>query len=190
MTPKPTVASGGSSRPTEVVTWFLPIEDQSDAEFMTRWGMHLGSPIYYADNLQRWPDKMIAVFRAMVEAPVGGIVFHCSGGRDRTGLVAAFLLALAGVAPAVIADDYDLSVRATNDYLLSVNNPHETPRSPGQLTEWSATARGHLLTLLAGLDPVEYLTHGGFSAADIPALRARLTSSDQGWRIGRVGGLC
>lgn len=78
------VAAGAAGRPSEVVTWFLPIEDQSDVEFMARWGKQLGSPIYYADNLERWPDKLIAVFRAMVDAPAGGIVFHCSGGRDRT----------------------------------------------------------------------------------------------------------
>lgn len=91
--------------------------------------------------------------------------------------MAAFLLTLAGVAPAVIAADCELSVRAMNDYFLSIDNPHEPPRSPERLAEWSADAetRGHLLTLLAGLDPVNYLIRSGFTAADISALRARLT---------------
>ena len=37
---------------------------------------------------------------------------HCSAGRDRTGMVTAILLANAGVAPGVVADDYAQSVRA------------------------------------------------------------------------------
>ena len=43
------------------------------------------------------------------EAPV---LFHCAAGKDRTGVVAAVLLGLLGVAPEVIADDYHLSAAA------------------------------------------------------------------------------
>ncbi len=45
------------------------------------------------------------VFTAIGEAD-GGVVFHCFAGKDRTGLVAAMLLSLAGVAPEDIAADY------------------------------------------------------------------------------------
>ena len=43
------------------------------------------------------------------DAPEGGVVIHCVGGKDRTGLLAAFLLHLAGVADDEIAADYALS---------------------------------------------------------------------------------
>ncbi len=46
------------------------------------------------------------VFTAIGEAD-GGVVFHCFAGKDRTGLVAAMLLSLAGVAPEDIAADYE-----------------------------------------------------------------------------------
>jgi protein tyrosine/serine phosphatase len=36
-------------------------------------------------------------------------VFHCTAGKDRTGLLAALLLSLAGVEDAVIADEYSLT---------------------------------------------------------------------------------
>ena len=39
----------------------------------------------------------------------GPVVFHCHGGKDRTGLVAALLLRLAGVPIEEIAEDYALS---------------------------------------------------------------------------------
>jgi protein-tyrosine phosphatase len=56
--------------------------------------------------------QIAAVMRAIAEAPEGGILFHCHAGRDRTGLIAALLLALAGVPAATITADYALSFSA------------------------------------------------------------------------------
>lgn len=49
------------------------------------------------------------VLTLIAEAPQGVVLFHCTAGKDRTGLVAALLLALAGVADATILDDYALT---------------------------------------------------------------------------------
>ena len=46
---------------------------------------------------------------ALARAPEGGVVFHCQVGRDRTGLTALVLLALVGVEPEAIAQDYQQS---------------------------------------------------------------------------------
>ena len=37
------------------------------------------------------------------------VVVHCEGGKDRTGLVTAFLLKIAGVSDEHIAEDYAIS---------------------------------------------------------------------------------
>lgn len=49
------------------------------------------------------------VFRQIVEAPEGGIVVHCMGGKDRTGITVAFLLRIAGVGLDEIGADYAVS---------------------------------------------------------------------------------
>ncbi|HEV2712363.1 MAG TPA: tyrosine-protein phosphatase [Gaiellaceae bacterium] len=49
------------------------------------------------------------VFRTIVEAPEGGVVVHCMGGKDRTGVTVAFLLRMAGVGLDEIGADYALS---------------------------------------------------------------------------------
>src|SRR4051794_35514754 len=51
----------------------------------------------------------------------GGVLVHCAGGRDRSGMTAMLVLALAGVTPAAIADDYARSRDAdpAQDELLS-----------------------------------------------------------------------
>jgi len=59
--------------------------------------------VYIIDNR---PRAFGDVFSAIADADGGGVVFHCFAGKDRTGLVAAMLLTLAGVAPDDVAADY------------------------------------------------------------------------------------
>lgn len=63
----------------------------------------------YLIFLEHFRPNVAAAVRAVVEAPEGGVVVHCMGGKDRTGLVTAFLLRLAGVPVDEIASDYALS---------------------------------------------------------------------------------
>src|SRR5437773_1030985 len=63
----------------------------------------------YLIYLERFRANVAASVRAVARAPEGGVVVHCVGGKDRTGLLAAFLLRLAEVAIEDIAADYALS---------------------------------------------------------------------------------
>jgi protein-tyrosine phosphatase len=63
-------------------------------------------PDSYAPMLDHNQQRIGAAVRAVAEAPPGGIVVHCHAGRDRTGVLVALLLQIAGVDPATIADDY------------------------------------------------------------------------------------
>jgi protein tyrosine/serine phosphatase len=63
----------------------------------------------YLIFLERFKTNIAAAIRAVANAREGGIVVHCVGGKDRTGLLTAFLLDLAEVAPEDIAADYALS---------------------------------------------------------------------------------
>src|SRR5436853_183041 len=49
------------------------------------------------------------VLGAIAAAPPGVLLFHCVAGKDRTGLIAALLLALADAEPGAIASDYAMS---------------------------------------------------------------------------------
>jgi protein tyrosine/serine phosphatase len=63
----------------------------------------------YLVFLERFRKNVAAAIAAVARAPQGVVVVHCVGGKDRTGLVTAFLLHLAGVDDEQIAADYAIS---------------------------------------------------------------------------------
>jgi protein-tyrosine phosphatase len=63
----------------------------------------------YLIFLERFSRNVAAAIRAVADAPEGGVVIHCAGGKDRTGLLTALLLHVAGVDTEQIAADYALS---------------------------------------------------------------------------------
>lgn len=55
------------------------------------------------------------VLSVIADAGDGAVLFHCSAGKDRTGVIAALLLGLAGVPKTKIAEDYALTDLAMQD---------------------------------------------------------------------------
>jgi protein-tyrosine phosphatase len=63
----------------------------------------------YLECLTRFSSNFAAAIEAVAAGDEGAVVVHCAGGVDRTGLVSALLLRLAGVSREEIAADYALS---------------------------------------------------------------------------------
>ena len=55
------------------------------------------------------------VLQVIAAAPPGPLLFHCVAGKDRTGVVAALLLALADVTAEAIAYDYGMSAECLRE---------------------------------------------------------------------------
>jgi protein-tyrosine phosphatase len=64
--------------------------------------------ISYTRILRAYAPNFARALAAIAD-PEGAVVFHCAGGKDRTGLVAALLLRLAGAPIEAIAHDYSLT---------------------------------------------------------------------------------
>ncbi|MCX2749767.1 tyrosine-protein phosphatase [Arthrobacter sp. MI7-26] len=71
----------------------------------------MGTALYFLPHLAAMPERAGAAVSAVVNAPAGGVLFHCMGGRDRTGLLAMALLRAIGTDPECIVDDYLETVR-------------------------------------------------------------------------------
>lgn len=63
----------------------------------------------YQNFLEYGRSSIVAVVRSIAESGTG-VLFHCAAGEDRTGLVSAVLLSLAGTEPSVVVQDHALSV--------------------------------------------------------------------------------
>ena len=70
--------------------------------------------------------------RTVLEAE-GGVLWHCSQGKDRAGLASAFVLAALGADRETIVADFDLS----NDRVM----PRRSRSCPGKSRTWAATKR-------------------------------------------------
>jgi len=62
-------------------------------------------------------DMVARVFSIMAQNADCGIVFHCTAGKDRTGVIAALLLMCAGVGEDDIISDYAMSYDLLKSYL-------------------------------------------------------------------------
>ena len=165
-----------ATRPAHLTTVRVPLDDLADAEFWEGvWRDRLeGSPLYYRPFLDRKAERCGAALAAIARAAPGGVVVHCAGGRDRTGLVTVLLLALAGVVPGAIAFDYELSSARLSPLWAVRGEEDPAPAIAARLARRGTSARALLLDLLASLDADSYLRGAGLSDDDLGALRSRL----------------
>jgi protein tyrosine/serine phosphatase len=137
----------------------------------------------YRSMLDRYQTRNADAVTAIARALEGGVLIHCAGGRDRTGLISAFLLDLAGVGRETIAGDYALSdecLRPRDEEFL-LNGPGDRAERERVLEKFKVRAEV-MLEALQHLDEhhggVEaYLRQGGVSPQDIDRLRRRLLES-------------
>jgi protein-tyrosine phosphatase len=132
----------------------------------------------YLEFLERNRSRFGQALAAVANAD-GPVVIHCMGGKDRTGIVAALLLRLAGVSREEIGRDYALSgpnLAVTLEPWLA-SAPDETERRRRQkLSRTPAAAMTQVLVDLEeryGSVPA-YLEAAGLSPVDIQRLRDRL----------------
>ncbi|WMT43517.1 tyrosine-protein phosphatase [Paenibacillus sp. D2_2] len=108
-----------------------------------------------------------------------GLLFHCSAGKDRTGVVAALLLDLAGVPRETIVSDYaetETNLAPIIDELLK-DRPAEMSIEEyrafmGSAPENMEIMLDHLYSVYGGAE--QYLITNGLRTEEIETLRGRL----------------
>jgi protein tyrosine/serine phosphatase len=127
----------------------------------------------YLEFLRDFGPNFATAVEALAE-PDGPVVVHCAGGKDRTGLVAALALLLAGVPADAVADDWALSERAwaAHDAEWIASAPDEVERKRRRV--WGSAPREAMVDVLAELDARTYLERAGAAPAALDRLRARL----------------
>ena len=107
-------------------------------------------------------------------APPEPLLFHCVAGKDRTGLIAALLLALADATPEAIAHDYTVSGDNLREGYLR-RYPDAQRERILEALRCPVEGAYNMLAFLERVGGVRaYLAQIGLSADDIARLRARL----------------
>lgn len=135
----------------------------------------------YLIFLARFKDNVAASLRAVAQAPAGGVVIHCVGGKDRTGLLTAFLLHLAGVDEKTIAEDYALSEDRLRERHEAWFEAAESEEELERLRRIAQTPPESMLGVFAELrrrygGVEQYLREAGVSGEELELVRARLRS--------------
>ena len=133
----------------------------------------------YLIFLEHFGRNVAAAIRAVANAAEGGVVIHCAGGKDRTGLVTALLLHLAGVGIDEIAGDYALSeerLRPRHEqWFAEAESDEELERLKRVSQTPAESIEGVFVELERRYGSVEgYLRQAGLTEDELDRARARL----------------
>jgi len=133
----------------------------------------------YAWLLETGVERFSAAVTAVAEADGGPVVVHCAAGKDRTGLVVALMLRLAGVPLEEVVADYVLSGRnlapLIDPWIETAPDERERERRR-YVAQTSAGAIEHAVREVERRHGTvdEYLRSGGTSDRTLERIRERL----------------
>jgi protein-tyrosine phosphatase len=134
----------------------------------------------YVDWLERYREHFGRAFAAIADAD-GTVLVHCMGGKDRTGVVSALLLRLAGVSHNVIGEDYAVTAvnlaPSTSVWIPAVEDPVERAKWQRLAATPAAAMERVVLEVEARYgDVASYLRAAGLSDEQVARLEERLVA--------------
>ena len=125
----------------------------------------------YVGMLDARPEAFAAVLRAFCEADTLPAVFHCTAGKDRTGIMSMLTLRLLGVSREHVVADYALTAEYTGNKIRAANRWFSEQGL--DLERFSALFSSRPASMETALDHLESV-HGGIEryAQDAMALEA------------------
>jgi protein-tyrosine phosphatase len=135
----------------------------------------------YVAIVERYRESVAKVFELLCSPDAFPAVFHCTSGKDRTGVVAAMVLDLLGVPDEVIAHDYVATerTRARSTAWITVHEPDFAAYLDQVPPERRAMSADTILGFLAGIRSQHgtvraFLTGLGVDGGQLDTLRERL----------------
>lgn len=129
-------------------------------------------------GLKYGANELVGVLGALLDAPPGPVLVHCHAGKDRTGLVVALCLELAGKSKEEIAADYVQTGPELVGFYAEMK-ARKTPEQWAKLEPFQPCHPDDMLRPLTYLDGEwggvsKYLAAYGFSEKEQKALAHRL----------------
>ena len=113
---------------------------------------HMGEVYLYRIRHQEYGERVIKALEIISDPGNHPLAFHCVAGKDRSGILAAFVLSVLGVADRDIIDDYVLTSQYIEALFDRLNSDPETPKDilelPGYTREAAPESMAWFLTSL------------------------------------------
>lgn len=119
----------------------------------------VSTPLYYLPHLEQLPERSADVLRVMARARPGGVLFHCAGGRDRTGIISMLLQVVAGSDSAAVVEDYLESVRNGGRVAAAHGRPDPEPEKEELCHTHGTSTEDAFRAVLDALDIEQVLNH-------------------------------
>ena len=162
--------------------------EEYDAEYVKELDAHLASvedvadhyAWSYVDFLERYRDRFGDALAAVADAQ-GTVVVHCMGGKDRTGIVSALMLRLAGVPYSEIGEDYAVTAvnlePSTSRWIPAIADEAERAKWE-KLKDTPAVAMVRVVQEIERRygDVASYLRAAGLTGEQVDRLRERLVA--------------
>ena len=134
---------------------------------------------HYLGYLEDRPDQIVAALRSIAHSE-GAALVHCAAGKDRTGVVVALALTVAGVPPQAVVDDYAASGERADAILARLRRSRTYASDVN--SKPAASQRVRAETMAAFLEQMgsryggvaRWLADHSFGAEDLRLLRAKL----------------
>ena len=134
----------------------------------------------YLGYLEHRAEAVVDALRALSDAGPGASLVHCAAGKDRTGVVVALALAVAGVAHEEIVADYAMTAHVIDALVAKLAASPTYAEDMNRRDVASHTPRAETMRRVLDLlderfgGAAAWLAGHGFGAADQQRLRARL----------------
>jgi protein-tyrosine phosphatase len=149
---------------------------RTQQEWRERRANSTAKELWNRSMLEQVRTELKQVLEVIATASPGPLLFHCVAGKDRTGVIAALMLAVADVVPEAIAYDYS----ASTENLRAAYLQRYASAEPAAIIDAIQCPEAGVHNMLAYLAKFggarAYLEEIGVPAAHITRLRARLRS--------------
>jgi protein tyrosine/serine phosphatase len=179
--PGPLVAQGLRHVNLNLIPGWNPKDHTSDRVIPDEGREHGDVSHHYIHYLDEASAEVTQALRVLADDATGPAVVHCAAGKDRTGVVCALALVVAGVPREAVVADYALTgerIELIYERLLASPTYASgmSPRSIDDMRPHGLSMRHFLDRLDERGGPLVWLADKGFGPDEQAALRARLVA--------------
>jgi protein-tyrosine phosphatase len=141
---------------------FMTNMSRADDERLFKQLSDMGDFYLHLVRRKEFGEQIIEALKIIAEPENYPLVFNCAVGKDRTGILAAFLLDLLGVEDKDIVEDYSLSGPYMVELLEQINQDPRTAQAVRSLPDYFWKAAPESMTLFLATLRGEYGSVEGY----------------------------